>query len=766
MASTGVSSLPAMMVLGLMIASGCGPRITVKDGTPPTVLFDPANSVIPTPNNLLLDDKGIVKIPPQCRELPLEKTVREEGLNRLDGFGTYKPPLQAQFSEKPDANSLKGRVFFTCRLPAPGGLSPCAEVGSDCDVEPCASCMFAVDEVVAPDLRDCRGSQKVFALTITPGDPLPPGGECGVVIADGVSTEAGRPFLPSATWYLVRQAAAPVELSGDTVIVNNTPIDSGDVAFLRSFADLWADHQPLLDHVEANGVARSATLLAWEFRPQTTTSPLDVAVPGSPAALSLAAPVVVRDLVDWRSDGDAANGDEIAAKYQDIFSSSAMYHPQFTNICDFIPCAATGSILEGSYTSPRFLQERDNPGGLPYPATDQWSDPMWPAVFDAAATVRFLAWFPDPVLRPPPSACGYPIVILGHGYGQVKELWPVLAAYLADVGIASIAIDSVNDGERAVQIDDSAAKLCSGQIDFVGNGACFENILPPNLAIGRDNVRQTALDEVRLAHVIAGDAIRTGCTGGAFCDSLRVDGARVGYAGGSMGCIIGTIVAAMSPDIRAAVLNAGGAAWVDVFRDSRDSSIHCGMVDALIQAGILEGVPWNGNDNSAALCFEESWKSDPKYKTFEMAARWLLDPADPANYAGKLGAENARVKVLLQEIVDDGTIPNPTTKELARLMGWSGDPMVSATAVSISDVHPTPAVCDAVAAGGNIFVDYISNAGTPANTFQHGNIVQVAYANDPSCQGARQVQTDAISFLAGALARVPAACSVAAPACP
>src|SRR6185503_12773355 len=63
--------LAACFGLGALTLGGC-PSVTVDsgEGAPqPTVEFDPANKIIPFPNNLLLDPAtGKVALPEQCNE--------------------------------------------------------------------------------------------------------------------------------------------------------------------------------------------------------------------------------------------------------------------------------------------------------------------------------------------------------------------------------------------------------------------------------------------------------------------------------------------------------------------------------------------------------------------------------------------------------------------------------------------------------------------------------------------------------------------------
>jgi len=108
-------TLASALVLGLLGLAGC-PDIKTdpgEGGAGPTVQFDPAASIIPFPNNLVLDPTtGRVNLPQQCNEAIAQTVIRAGVLNTLDGFGTYESALQVTFSEAVDATTLAGHVLL------------------------------------------------------------------------------------------------------------------------------------------------------------------------------------------------------------------------------------------------------------------------------------------------------------------------------------------------------------------------------------------------------------------------------------------------------------------------------------------------------------------------------------------------------------------------------------------------------------------------------------------------------------------------------
>src|SRR5690349_3318413 len=93
----------------IALTSGCPDIQTDPDETnaAPIVEFDPARSIIPFPNNLLISQTtGKVTIPPGCNESASAKALREGGLNALDGFGTYQTAMSVTLTKPIDMASV------------------------------------------------------------------------------------------------------------------------------------------------------------------------------------------------------------------------------------------------------------------------------------------------------------------------------------------------------------------------------------------------------------------------------------------------------------------------------------------------------------------------------------------------------------------------------------------------------------------------------------------------------------------------------------
>jgi len=190
------------------------------------------------------------------------------------------------------------------------------------------------------------------------------------------------------------------------------------------------------------------------------------------------------------------------------------------------------------------------------------------------------------------------------------------------------------------------------------------------------------------------------------------------------------------------VLNVGGVGWADVLENTQTLPIRCLLVNGLIDAGILTGEKWTGG--ASGLCTTDAWKQQPGYATFAAIGRWVLDPADPANFASRTAAK----KILIQEVVDDMVVPNIATQRQAALMGL--------TMPGMADVYLPPGATNPSAAittnpTTNKYVRYMtmpadSGSGFPGNIFEHPSLLRPS-AGTGGTLGTARLQTDAITFL-------------------
>ena len=162
----------------------------------PQVEFDPAAKVIPFPNDRLLDPvTGLVNLPAPCNESATSKALREQVLNKLDGFGTYEVGIQATFTEPVDQASLKDRVVLYKRATVTGTATE--------PVDPATAKLVPVLLRTATTARasaDCGTTAAVSAVQIIPLVPLDQKSVYTVGLLSGIKTATGKDFGPSPTW--------------------------------------------------------------------------------------------------------------------------------------------------------------------------------------------------------------------------------------------------------------------------------------------------------------------------------------------------------------------------------------------------------------------------------------------------------------------------------------------------------------------------------------------------------------------------------------
>lgn len=240
------------------------------------------------------------------------------------------------------------------------------------------------------------------------------------------------------------------------------------------------------------------------------------------------------------------------------------------------------------------------------------------------------------------------VVIYGHGLAGDKDGCWGTAERLAELNVAVLAIDSPHHGSRG-------GSGSAGNIDIAAVMSFFGlNLEAQTFVIGRarDNFRQTAADQLELVRLIGSlgtlDLLPVGAPDGV----PDLDTSRILYIGHSFGAVQGATIFALAPEVSHAVWNVGGAGLMKLLRDSPLFSTF--VVNGLKPPGVSDGA----------------------VARFMAVTQAIVDPGDPLNYARFAQLEpppavagwRAR-EVLLQEVLDDGIVPNSSTDALARAAG-------------------------------------------------------------------------------------------------
>lgn len=264
------------------------------------------------------------------------------------------------------------------------------------------------------------------------------------------------------------------------------------------------------------------------------------------------------------------------------------------------------------------------------------------------------------------SACGtgpFPIVILGHGLlGERADAVETFADELAaePYCMASVALDFPLHGERAVE------------------GAPF---LSANVIATKNNFLQAVVDLTVLTEVIKENGLEEildvndtfDPTSG---DTGLIDEDSIGYAGQSLGAMLGTNFVATNEDVTVAALNVPGARLTQVvlggsigalILNQLPETLVQGTFDffrtfSLLQAVIEPGDPWTFAPhvvNSGAPTDKDADK--PLFAV-------LYDIAEDSFSLGDRLSTN---QVMVQMAGADTTVPNATTELLAGAIGVS-----------------------------------------------------------------------------------------------
>jgi hypothetical protein len=516
---------------------------------------------------------------------------------------------------------------------------------------------------------------------------------------------------------------------------------------------------------------KSAIAVAYTFRTQTITSPAVqlAAAPYDPAknqavnflsAPPTLAPVVLTPAAAFTKYGV----DAIAVA--------------FSNISEVIeanlPTPNLLSTATGAF-DPTLLTPNANPP----------IDPI-PALIVVPKTV--------PNSCPPPAQalkCA-PLVVFHHGLNGGRAQMLLGADELAAKGFVVAAIDAPKHGDRA--FCSSNAQCASGTCQPIAGAATQGDATPPGqckdasgnatslakkpvLCGPSASCPTTATDGISLAsgnYVISGNLFRTRDTfrqdvldnSGLILALARpppptlpattapnpvtlelaskgiaVDPSKVYWEGQSLGGILGTISAAANPRISEAVLNVPGGTFADIAVTSPAFAPALNSVLASLSPPILPGTS--------------------QFLQFVQVAKWVLDPAEPINFAGHLlggtdhptlpnllagGAPQTAKRVLGQMAVCDNVVPNPFNLLLFNVAG------LAPSTANKYQVFKT--ITNPQAPNGFCVLPSPFDTGTVAHAFllDHGFTAQGA-ANNVALSTAARV--DAANFLADPNSNTP-----------
>lgn len=599
-----------------------------------TARFDPSNSVLPLPNNLLLSGTTDLTLNPPTAN-PNNYGDPTVAISTLDGWSTTAP-MTTSFNAKPDVASVvpgQSVRIFEVSLSAPGG-------GTTGIVRELAG---GTEFVTALAPSDATGR----TLAIIPTQPLQQLTSYLVVLTDGIRDTSGNDATPDQTYFLSKRPD-PLCTNGQST---EPLLPATTACALEPLRRLTNSH---LAVAGAAGIARDDVVLSWVFTTQSIT-------PVMQAVRSVTEPGQMR-LVNSGMTTAAAGLPPIADIH--IGTLTVPYYLSAPSAANpTAPLNGFWKAAPGAYVPPF-----DAAGLSPLSTNITFANPF--PVKTSDVTIPVLATIPNAASGRSRPASGWPVVIFQHGITGNRTHALAVSATLAAQGFAVIAIDMPLHGlppdspfaignspfaaiasERTFNVDyinnTTGAAGSDGVVD--ASGAHFINL--SSLLTSRDNLRQAVADLFVLT---------------ASIPSLDIDGNGMGdfdssniqFVGLSLGAIVGTSFLALEPHVNVGLLSVpgGGVARLLDGSVSFGPRIRAGLAASGVQAGT------------------------PTYDSFMGAAQQVIDSIDPINY----GYASAQNSILLHEVVGAGSslpdqvVPNSVpgaplsgTEPLIRVLGLS-----------------------------------------------------------------------------------------------
>ncbi|HEY1908788.1 MAG TPA: hypothetical protein VGG91_22285, partial [Myxococcaceae bacterium] len=254
------------------------------------VTFDPANLVIPFPNDILNPTGSKVSIPPGTG-LPAALVA---GLNTLDGFSTTAPIVSENgdgtgplVQGRVDVGSISFGTTGTINMLAAGagkGALPTTPGGA-VKAHACLNCPPIVmtlpdaGPILLPD-----GGVKPDTLAIVPDVPLTERTQYAAYITTDLKDTKSQHVIASPAFALVRSSAPLYDGTHSTVSL----LTDAQAALLEP---LRAGLKPLFDQLTLSGLPRKKIALAWAFSTQSTVTTLSQ-LHGAPFATGFPVPAV------------------------------------------------------------------------------------------------------------------------------------------------------------------------------------------------------------------------------------------------------------------------------------------------------------------------------------------------------------------------------------------------------------------------------------------------------------------------------------------
>jgi hypothetical protein len=345
----------------------------------------------------------------------------------------------------------------------------------------------------------------------------------------------------------------------------------------------------------------------------------------------------------------------------------------------FVP-GAIGTLAFGSFDSPNYLVSQSY---IP-----QISTLTGTPVVQGTNHLEFDLTLPAGT-RP---STGWPIVIFGHGGGASKEQLFFAAATYAAHGFATIGVNINGHGfgglstVRLTLTDGQMVTFPAGGRGFdvdgdngIDSSEGYDSVAPNPIITNRDSQRQTVTDLLQLIRAIqvGMDVDGDGIPG--------IDASQIYFSGLSQGAHYGTLLLALSPDLRGGVLSSGGSSMLEIRRMSPGSrGNRAGFLCAVRTPSLINpnGLTEFGGIAVQPPFFNENkpFRDQPILVNDVPGAieiQTLFENVEWVNQQGEAGAFAAHVRkiplpgvgakpIIIQFAKTDQNIPNPRESAFVR----------------------------------------------------------------------------------------------------
>ncbi|MBN1945967.1 MAG: hypothetical protein JW797_09845 [Bradymonadales bacterium] len=646
-----VAALAAAVCLSCQPDIGEDPPVSVV-----TAVLDPITGVLPMPNDILLDpETGLVAVPDLPTDDVLTLAIKQD-LRRLDGWSAYSP-VSAPFDGPLDRDTICMAILDPSHpdeaILQPEGCDPIS-------IYLVNSTQFGALPQVQWDYEErVSGDQTTGHIHFLPVEPYRSGATYLAVMTEDLKGAGHEPVVESQVIYFSKSEVPLVDNEGniENELLMPQPGQTMEEAQataqdLETLRRAYALPYLVLQNM---GIDKASVVHLWGFTVQSITDPLmamrqtlyegngsDCPSPTTEVTLSCPPPDMA-----YLADACGTNP---------ILSAETVYAA-----LPGVPHDHIAGVTFGTITSANFLDP--DTGRLAIDAEGNLScshEEIW-----------FTLALPD---NPPTTP--YPVVIMQHGLLRSRHDLLRVADYFAAEGYAVVGIDAVFHGARSHNLLDifdnrtigvqpiptagadgipdcsGAGLLAAGPVaeedDPLG---CYDADYPYSLAGSRDNFRQSVADMLQLTRALDAE------DGFVELEGVELDGIDIGFFGQSLGSELGVLYLAVEPEVRSAVLGGPAGGFANIIHETRSPQLG-GLVSGLLEEQGIE------RDSLA-------------YWELLNTIQWMLDPADPINFARYVLreplVEQEPKRLLLLWANDDEVFPLATMEALAMMLGINRD---------------------------------------------------------------------------------------------